>query len=735
LRISGAGETTLIGSDGTWKATLDSGWSNRTPRRSWAIGHVEDFDAATAPAGWQRPDFDDRAWTQADVRPHFRPGEPGDYRDAGTPPLRFRWQPAVSVLAFHWADRAAHPLNPDDADDSFGKALAEEPWTEPEGLNLEGTPDANGGNLLLEGMEGGRGSALVLDLGEEYVGACSFELESESPGLIDIGWGECLEANGRPSVARKSNTYADRYHAIAGANAWLPHTFNAGRYLLLVFRGFTGNIRIHKAGMLSSEPDCRFVSAFSAPGNPRLEAIWYLCERTVRRGTQEGLMDCPTREQASYVGDGNQNASWFARLCGDFSHWRRLVTETFAVQGEDGHIKTMVFSGMTHLLLDYSLLAVIGARDYMLATGDMDTIRQSLEPCRRLLQWFGSHQDSEGLLNLCWENFDRKAAFLSPPSRPVTPDAPASPYRPRKGDPVGTRAADTLHDPGWNLFIDHPGMGWHNLDDPGIDRRGQNAALNALHAMAMQAMATMEDACHESGAPDWHRRAGRLAQAIHHTFWNPREGAYADGRLQGELLAQVSQQTNTWCIMAGACPAGLIPGVWRRILDPQDTRLARSGPYFWSYMLPALAASGMAREALAEVTRLYGAMLDQGASLAWETFAGDRLDSRCHPWSCAPLDFLLRHMAGIGDLPAGKRQLELRPRTDLLDSLDATACTAQGPVRIAWKTMNGKPAITAQGPDGITLDIRLPDGRLYGPMRRFPDSPGSKCVQPASRPR
>ncbi len=70
-------------------------------------------------------------------------------------------------------------------------------------------------------------------------------------------------------------------------------------------------------------------------------------------------------------------------------------------------------------------------------------------------------------------------------------------------------------------------------------------------------------------------------------------------------------------------------------------RLCRCSPYFHFYFLPALRVAGLEGEAIALIKQEWGEMLERGATTAWESFAGDELDSLCHPWSTAPYLFLL----------------------------------------------------------------------------------------------
>ncbi len=677
----------IASDDGLWLATAATGWLPDTPRRSWAIGPVEAFDMAAAPNGWQNVAFAAAAWQPAEILPAAHPDDGTVFFASDLPKLRFAWQPAKTFVCLRRAAGTTPALSAAMGTGDYGRQLMAEPWLdEPQARLTAPAPDTRGG-FTVENLDGAASVAVALDLGSQHTGSVCFILDADSAGTIDIGWAELLNASGRPELLRKNNTYADRFYARPGRNRWQPLNFSAGRYLSFVLRGFRGRLRFRRAGMLSALPDLEWSARFSSC-DPLLDGIWRLCARTVACGTQEALMDCPTREQAAYVGDGNPTAAWIARLTGDSRHWRALIRETFAVQRDDGQIKSVVFSGQRHLLLDYSLLALLGVRDYLRATGDLETVRAVLPAGERLLAWYLARIDASGLFVCPWEKLERKAGWVRPPAS----------------------AADSLQDCGCNIFIDHPGLGWHNKNEPGIDRRGCNASMNALLVLAMRAMAELRAACGQDAA-GVQAAAERLAAAAGKCFWNPENGLFADGFLEGARLAQTSQQTNTWCLAAGFPGPAAPDRLLRRLLDTGDRAMARGGPYFWYYMYDEFAKAGMLAEALAETRRLWGGMLQAGATTAWETFAGDELDSLCHPWSSAPADFLLRRIAGLGDMPPGAAEIELRPRPDLLAAVRAQIPAAAGLIRISWRTRKGRVIMQGRLPAGVSATLVWPDGR------------------------
>jgi hypothetical protein len=672
------GAQSIIYSDDSWKSSGQSGWIEDTPRRCWALGCIEQYDAKIAPVGWQDIEFDDRTWFPADV--HEPLGSGGvQVLPSPLPGLRFDWSPAVRLLGSAAVSGEAHRFERSQRSSDYGQRLMTEEWRPLNEGRVVVREGGEGLQIELKDLRPDEGIALALDLGVETCGHPSFDVTTSSAGSIDIGCAELL-TDGRPAVLRKGVSYANRYDARPGTQRWMPHGFTAGRYLLMVLRGFTGAVQLTRVGMMSSEPALEWPATFES-SDERLNQLFQVCARTHRVGTQECMMDCPTREQALYVGDGILTGNWLTRLTGDARHWRYLLDETFAAQSPEGLLKSTTFSGRAHILLDYDLWAVVGVRDYLRETGDVEFTRSLASGCRRVLEWFGARIKADGLLDL--RPFSENDTWVKPPGK----------------------ALDALKDPGTLIFIDHPGLGWHNQNEPGIDRRGVNAAMNALLVIALRALSEVLRATGDGSAERYARQADELAAKAAPVFWKPDEKAFCDGLLDGNLLPQISQQTNTLCLAAGFAVPTSRRELLQRILDRNDADLARSGPYFWAHMYPLLVAEGLSREALDETRRLWGPMLEAGATTLWETFLGDHLDSYCHPWSGAPLEFLMRYLAGIGPLPVGSERVTLCPQVELLERAQASVATSRGLVRIAWETNGGQIKLSGSLPAGVTGDL------------------------------
>ncbi len=687
-------------SDETWRVTDRTGWRADPPRQCWAIDYLEEFDMAASPGPWQTVDFDDGNWQAAQaIRPLTSiPG--ARFLARPLPGLAHQWRKPARFIGAYSISEPAAPERRFKSTGDLGNFLANVPWTPRPDITI----DASANSFTLHPASPSEGLICCFDLGAETVGQINLECDLPGEGTIDIGWSETLEPDGRPDLVRKGVGYVNRIHATQGYLDWSPIQFSAMRYIMLMIRGFDGPVRVRRFGIRASKPDVTWDAGFRS-GDSRLTAVFDMCLLSQRVGTQEAQMDCPSREQASYVGDGMITARWFAQLTGDVRHWRYLVHEQFRRQGENGIIRSSIFSGRSDTLVDYVPLAIIGLRDYYLYTRDIDSVQSLIGPARKSHRFFDRHRSAGGLCTWTYRKDQPMATWenLYDPSQPVFGDSE-----------------------GLTLFIDHPGMGWHNQQEAGIDRRGINAGLNLLVVIAQRALADLEAAIGNTAAAQALRAdADHLAKLAHEAFFDPAASLYRDGVLDDERLEQVSEQTNTFAIAARACDDETARSILLRLLKNDDPDISRNGPYFWAYLFPEMMRLGLHDIALDHARAKWGEMIDGGASTLWETFLGDDLDTWCHPWAGAPIDFVLNGLLGLPSAAFDDKNVTLRPRYDLLADAEGSIHTRHGRFEIAWKREGDRAVLRGAVPAGLRASIIRPDGssivRVNGEWKTFID--------------
>lgn len=584
LEYGDGSESRRIFTDRTWKVLRSQAWEKNNLRRTWATGFVEYKNASLEPSGWNEIDFDDHNWADPVTRPVK---DSGIFFHSKMTPALEEWFENAPKLLSTW--RVSEKQKPEEKLSAFLDRETYSPMS-PLLWNAE-----REGDLTIDSPV-----ALTFDLGAEVVGQIEFEISAAEGTLIEYAGAELLQ-DGRVWLYRKGGDYANRYLARDGRQTHRDFAYNGFRYLHFVVREGKGPVTIHRIGVWRRQARLKIRNNFMSD-DALLQQIWDTSLHTLRVSSQEIQVDCPTREQAAYWGDGLWCAYWTFRLTGDASYFKHLLISAAHTQLPSGQLTDSVFTGQgQRSLFDYSLIFIWGLAVYLEATGDRETVREILPTVRRVLDWYASRVGKTGLLEI---------------------DSP--------GEQAAGRGI---------TFIDHPGLGWHVPNDPGIDRRGISAGLNCFFLIALEKFRSVAEALGEPTALGI--RSADLRELIRKSFWNKDARVFADSRLaDGSLSDQVSQQTNILAVISGVCPEKDARDLLGRMLTSRDPKLARCTPYFWIYFAQALRQVGMEEELLGEIKRLWGAMLAHGATTWWECFDGDSLDSLCHPWSCVPLDVL-----------------------------------------------------------------------------------------------
>ena len=658
-----------VGTDETWRALPATAWAREVPRRSGAVAWTEYFDAREEPAGWLALGFDDGAWETARAT-----DLPDRTLFPRRRPLLAEWFVGPRAIAGAWWAGAESPALGDEPE--LTQFLDEEPL-EPvyEALRAELAAGLTGeGPLTLE-LPADRALAATLDLGEEIVGHLALDVDAPAGATIELAPAELMR-DGRPWCLRKGCRYGQRYITREGRQTWRTYAWHGLRYVHVVLRGFEGPracpVTIHRLGAVRREADLDW-RARLATSDEALQEAWDITVHTLRVGTQEVHVDCPTREQAAYWGDAAWIGLWTLAMTGDCTHLRHLLLSGEPAQYKNGQLPASIFSSQDQILLDYSLIMPWALRDWWWQTGDLAVPQRLGGVVQRMLDWYRERMGATGLLEI---------------------------------DAIAMRESGYA-----TLFIDHPGLGWHNFPHPGLDRRGISAGLNLFMLRALQCDAELSEVLGDTARADHSRaEAEALALAIERTFFDAERGVYADALVDGELCAQVSQQINALAVVTGVCPPERRRGLLERMLA-DDPELCRCSPYAWVYLFRALSLAGMEAEMLDAIRTLWGAMAQAGATTWWETFAGDELDSLCHPWSAAPGAILQDHLLGVRAAAPGFTRALIAPRPDLVAQASGTVQTVRGEIAVEWQTAGeGGAEVALRLPTGVTGKLQPPAG-------------------------
>ncbi len=183
-------------------------------------------------------------------------------------------------------------------------------------------------------------------------------------------------------------------------------------------------------------------------------------------------------------------------------------------------------------------------------------------------------------------------------------------------------------------------------------------------------------------------------------------------------------QVNSMAILSGAATSAQIPAIWSTVLTHTADASFREPPitpFFNSYVLSAMAATGHRTEALAWIRKYWGGMIAEGATSFWEAYdthwptsnphvslqadgTSGYFVSLAHGWSSGPTAWLMEEILGIHPTTAGFRTATLRPDLAGLAWARGTEPTPHGPIAIDLKPAQ----TTVTLPSGVELSVLVP---------------------------
>ncbi len=514
---------TVLVSDGDWKCAYHSGYS-ACGRLGYDTGFAECYNSAAPEAGFETNDFDDSGWDNA--LPNTRGG--WSLIPQPTPPVEIE------------------RLEPSAIDSGEG-------W-----MTLT-FPTEAAGNLTAV-AKGKPGDRVVLFYGEE------------------------LNADGSVRYEMRCNCrYREEWILSGGEDVLKLYDYKAFRYAEL---RFPAGVEITKVALLARHAP--FTRRYTYPtADPRLQKVLDLCANTVRYGTMEQFIDCPTREKGAYLGDMMVSGRAHAILTGDATLLKQaaenFARSAFICPG------LMAVAGASHMqeIADYSLefpalLTWIYAFD-----SDIDFLRRMEPAATALYRYFAAFENADGLLS----GVDKWNLV----------DWPAN-----------------LRD-GYDFPLENPiGPGLHNV-------------INALWyglKLALGEIYSILGISAELGAR-------RTRASFIRTFYRPESGLFADSR--GSDHCAVHSQV--FPLLFGIADGKEIPR--QPLVDAiAAAGLPSMGVYMAYFALCALRQAGEDALCLTLATSpdAWLNMIAQGATVTFEAWGKEQKwnTSLFHPWAVAP---------------------------------------------------------------------------------------------------
>jgi alpha-L-rhamnosidase len=662
----------LLVTDETWQVAEAPAWT-AVPMRGLDGVPVECLDARLLDPGW-------RSGASAAARPaRIAPAIHLGALARSQPPT----DPYGPLLP-----RPIGPLGGDRVEPRLVRVArvdAGDPGTDPVDHVLrhgqEPGPDAE--DRLATTVDGPATFALRADFGRIVAGLVEFDLTAPAGTVVDLLYREKAPAPDDVRVNSVPRTGA-RYIARGAGDRFTALEVNGLRYVdALITVPTAGHVALADLAV-QERIQQRQGGAFFRSSDPELDALYAAGIRTVELNAHDSYIDCPTREQRAWVGDGVVHQSVQLTTSTD---WRMAAwyVELAASPRPDGILPMSVVgeieSGGGHTIPDWSLYWIRGVRTLLEYTGDRAAVEAAAPVVRRVLEWFVPYVDDRGVL------------------------------------------ADV---PEWVL------VDWSSLL-----LSGASSILTALWVRGLQDYAVIARFLGNPGDAAWVERHVESVRAGFDLFWDEERGTVVDQVVDGERRAPASQLAGATAIVAGLVPAERLPRVvawigderrqvvrsWvggaggydeRRILDQlrgvqeidwdPAAEVVVAEPFAAHLVHDAYLRAGRPDLVLASIRRwsvfLAGGYDTFGECWGWGT--------PVHGWSSTPARDLVVGLLGVTPAEPGFTRARVAPAYGLVDAVEGAVPTPAGLITVRVDrdavTVDSPVPVLLVDPDGIATE-------------------------------
>ncbi|HOV33860.1 MAG TPA: family 78 glycoside hydrolase catalytic domain [Candidatus Hydrogenedens sp.] len=448
------------------------------------------------------------------------------------------------------------------------------------------------------------------DFGREVVGYTRIKTKGEAGKKIIVLHGEELDENGHVRWQMRANCKYREEVILSGKEDIIPfYEYRAFRYIEIEDAPEDMTVWVEERHYPYDTSKVLFLST-----DNELRKIWDMCSLGVRLCSQEGFVDCPSREKGQYLGDAVITSRSFMWLTGDTSLTKKALTDFYLSSKIDAGLLAVAPSGFIQEFAEYSLQFPLMLWEYYQHSGDTEFLKtMAIECLPQLLKYFSKYENKDSLLT-------------STGTKPILIDWPKN-----------------LRD---NFDYDYA------LKKP-------NAVVNAFYYGAIKK--TLE-ILNVLGMEDVYlkEKSEKIFESYQNAFLDPEKKLYKD-----------APGSNHYSLHSNAIPLffGLVHNeeVKQNIFKFIEQKGLSCGVYIASYVIEACFKEGnpnLGWKLLTNDTESsWKEMLRQGATSCLEAWKPEMKTnmSWCHAWSSCPIYLISEYILGLQLLKPGWQEIRFAP--------------------------------------------------------------------------
>jgi hypothetical protein len=504
-------------------------------------------------------------------------------------------------------------------------------------------------------------------------GLVQFDLDAPVGTVLDLSYTEEPVTGPAGMIAQHTGT---RYIARGTNDSMEVFDSNGFRYAYILIHGVQGTVTLQHFAVQERLYPWEAGATFAC-NDEELNRIFQAGIRTVQLNSHDAFLDCPTREQRAWVGDGvvhqmvhlatNQDwrLAWWYLSLGNSPRSDGMLPMSVV-----GDIEAS--SGFT--IPDWALNWIHGVYNLYRFSGDHEAVKALMPTVERILRWYAPYQTADGVLK------------------------------------------DVVE---WNL-----------VDWSSVLVNDTSSILTALWARGLHEFAEMAGWLEERSSQRWAAQLHDKARAGFEVFWDEARGSYIDHIVDGEPRPEMSQLAGALAIVSGLAPQARWGRIVETITDPA-TLVVRSwtggeGDYamekmqkqfqgiyeidwdaereivlaepFMSYTVhDAVALAGKA-DRLPDLYRRWSEFLVNGYDTIGECWGWG---THVHGWSCTPTRDVIFYTLGVTPAEPGYTTARIAPRLGQLTWAKGSVPTPHGLISVDVSAES----VTVESPVPIIVEL------------------------------
>ena len=399
------------------------------------------------------------------------------------------------------------------------------------------------------------------------------------------------------------------------------------------------------------------VQSHGKTSDSRLDHIWEISERTLRRCMHETYEDCPFYEQLQYAMDSRTEILYTYAVSADDRLARKCMDDFRRSQRYDGLLNCSYPCYGPNVIPGFSIYYILMLEDHMMYFGDRQLLSAHLRTVEGILDFFHDNLAPEG-------------------------------YVGRLGGLNGR--ADK-----WS-FIDWTPEWDETTGVPTAILNGPITMESLLYVMGLQAAGRIAAYVGRTELVKLWKRWAEAVQSALRKYMTGKDGLLRDG----PQVEAYSQHVQVFALLTDTVELAQGRENLLKTMIEQDL-YAQCSVAMSFYLFRALQKAGL-YSWTERKWDIWMKMIANGATTCVEDDVRQRSD--CHAWGALILYELPAIILGVGPAEPGYRSILVRPEPGYLKAAEGSVITPRGMVHVRWEK-HGTPVLRCKGPEGIPLVI------------------------------